>query len=785
MADFITELRERRVLPALGVYVASCWVLVEILDRLVERYALSPYVTDLVFWGLYTLLPAAALVAWSYGRPGKDTATRAQKIGVPINLLVTGALLFVLFGDKNFSREVDATFIEQAVEVPAGDAVAEMAENVARVAVFFYENASGDESLDWLQFAATELLGRDLQQGPQVQVQSPYGNWQNGYYARLKAAGFPNGVGAPASLLREIARDANRRYFVEGRLERDGEALVVVTRLWDAASMRQVVEFEQRGWDIYAMFDEASARLREAMGVPSLDDAGSEDLPLSEIYGESEEALQAYIRGLNRRTFDTDIAGAIAELDQALTADPSFVMALMAKAQMLIEAGNLPGSVPVLESARKLDYRLPEDVRAGLTSMYLRATGQSDRLLDFLRLQAELTGEARWHNQLGLMLMINGEREEARDNFRLAYEKDPLDPSVLLTLSDLERSLGNLDGAIESALRYQEEQPEDMGASIKLGDLYRDSGDFEAAERRYRQASLLDDDAITPLLRLHIIATRQGDDGEARRLLEQALNRSDTPGALTQVHMMASQYESRLGRLDAAIEQLRAAQPHLAQSQPPFVVALTIHVSIATQLMLRGDVDATRAILEEAREIVPQPPMNRFLQPIAATIAYTEGRYDEARAHLDDFDAVLRELNFNGLSFQVPLIAAEIARSEGDYEASARLMAEGIEQMEQSFVAGDLNAYLVPQCYAHLAASQVKLGQLETAENTLASGFGLDPHLPTLWLVQAQLEQARGNDDAAREAVQRTLTVWSDADPAMLDYLSAQALAAELAVGDA
>ena len=37
MADFITELSDRRILPAVGVYVASSWVLIEILDRATGR----------------------------------------------------------------------------------------------------------------------------------------------------------------------------------------------------------------------------------------------------------------------------------------------------------------------------------------------------------------------------------------------------------------------------------------------------------------------------------------------------------------------------------------------------------------------------------------------------------------------------------------------------------------------------------------------------------------------------------------------------------------------------
>ncbi|MDX2428647.1 MAG: hypothetical protein QNK22_08155 [Xanthomonadales bacterium] len=103
MADFITELHDRRILPAVGVYVAGVWVAIEILDRLVERYLLSPYLSDIVFWGLYSLIPAVMLIAWTHGRPGKDKSTRLEKVGVPINLIATIGFLLSVFGDKDFN----------------------------------------------------------------------------------------------------------------------------------------------------------------------------------------------------------------------------------------------------------------------------------------------------------------------------------------------------------------------------------------------------------------------------------------------------------------------------------------------------------------------------------------------------------------------------------------------------------------------------------------------------------------------------------------------------------
>ena len=115
MGGFINELKERRVLPAVGMYVAGTWVLIEILDRLVERYLLSPYLTDIVFWGLYTLIPAVMIVAWTHGRKGKDEAGRLEKVGVPLNLLITLSVLFTVFGDKDMS--VAATQITVANEL--------------------------------------------------------------------------------------------------------------------------------------------------------------------------------------------------------------------------------------------------------------------------------------------------------------------------------------------------------------------------------------------------------------------------------------------------------------------------------------------------------------------------------------------------------------------------------------------------------------------------------------------------------------------------------------------
>ncbi len=782
MADFITELRERRVLPAVGVYVASCWVVVEILDRLVDRYLLSPYLTDIVFWGLFSLLPAVCLIAWSYGRPGKDTATRAQKIGVPINVLATAGLLLAFFGGKDLGITAERVSVvneegEQETHIVPQEAARQ------RLAVFFFDNESGDPGLDWLQYAATELLTQDLQQDKWLSASSPYGAWGGGFYGRLKASGFTDGVGAPASLLRDIARDANIEYFTNGTVRKEGDELVLTTRLWDVRSMSRVAELEERGWDLYTLMDNTSIRVREALEVPSLEAGAQEDLPLAETYGESEGALKAYIAGLNARLIDNDIPGALGQMDAALAEDPAFVMALFVKGMMITETGNFPAAAEVLAQAQELDYRLPANDRAILKAMHYRATGQSERLMDFIRLQVRLSGEARWHVQLATLLMVSGELAEAKEHFEQALAKDALNTGLLLTLSDLDRSLGDMEGAIDYARRYQAAQPEDIGASLKLGDLLRDTGDLEAAQTHYEQAQLLKDDTVSPLLRQHTIAARLGDDARARRLLEDALATARTASQFATVHVAAHFYEARMGRVDAAIEQMRAAERYMSESQPPFAVALTVHTSIVGQYLRLDDLDAARAVLQEAREIVVVPPMNQFLETMEAGIAAFEGRYEEAWEHLARFEAVLEQLGFNSLAFQVPLVSGEIAYREGRYAEAAAFIEAGIDEVDRSFIAGEMYAHGMPMFISQLAELQVLAGQLESAEHTIERGFLLDPNEPNLWVAQARLQKQRGEHQLARASIDHALATWSDADPALGEYIRASELAREIPPG--
>ena len=777
MADFISEVRDRRILPAVGVYVASAWVLIEILDRLVERYLLSPYLTDIVFWGLYSLIPAVMMIAWTHGRKGKDRAGKLEKVGVPINLIATIGLLVTVFGDKDL--ELAATQITVSNELGQQETYYIPSETFrSRMAVFFWENSSGNPEWDWLQYGITELFVQDLQQDPFVLATSPWTNFGNGFYSRMRQAGYVDGLGMPKSLMRKIAEEANRQYFVEGSLQEDAGQFMVTARIWDTRSADLVAEVASSNWDIYEAIDELSKKTRKALDVPESSSRIAQDLPLTDTYGESEDALKAYIEGMNARLFENDFEASNAFLDQAISIDPNFVLAWFVKAVNLVVSGDVPSAQQALVRAQELDYRLPSHDRAQLKAMGYRLGGEHEKLMSFLRLQAQIRDDASSHNTLATTLMLSGELEEAKSESLLALERDALNVGIYLRLSTLERATGDMDAAIAYARRYQQQRPEDTEANLQLGDLLRDSGDLESAQEHYQQAQILQNAPVQPTMRLAQIAAKRGDINAARDYLSEAEGYAQTPLEKTSVRQGAVELEWRLGRIKEAIRQTLQQVEYLNQSQAPMEVALGVYNPVANYYILLSDLDSARDALATARNVL-QPPLDKFLAFAEAMIHTKAGDLDAARASLEQGQEIIDKFQIKVLEFTIHIGHGQISEAEGDYAAKVAHYLKALERIEHSVIPIQ-GEPIVPQLYAEIAFAQVETGDLDSAGQSIEAGFLLDPSEPLLWVAKARLQKAQNLPQLALASVNYALAIWKDADDEYVYTKKARALAAEL-----
>ena len=581
---------------------------------------------------------------------------------------------------------------------------------------------------------------------------------------RMRQAGFRDGLDVPLSLMRQIAGDANRQYFVEGDVDRVADEYVITVRAWETQSLKQVAELKESGWDLYRTIDALSIELRDALDVPHGSARMAEDLPLAETYGESSAAFQHYISGLNARLFDNDFEASNAFFDAAVNTDPGFVLAWFFKAINLIEAGDLRPAQEAISQAQKLDYRLPARDRATLKRLQYRLSGQHEKLIAFLRLQVRLRDDASSLSMLANILMVTGEIEEAKRQFLAALDKDALNIGIYLQLSLLERAMGNMESAIEFARKYQEEKPEEFEAQQVLGDLLRDSGNLDAAEEHYLQASVLGDQPVQPLLRLVDIAMRKGDVNEARDLLEQAEMAAQSVAHKAQVRAEVARFEARLGRMRAAIEQLHLQEEYLVQFQPPFAITMEVYQPMIRAHNSLGDPDRAQEILDIAQGMVA-PPLDKFLAFSEADILIQREDYDGAEAAVQRGAEVIEQFKFEDLKFLIHMLDGFIKRERGDYPGSSAAFRAALDRINHSVLGGSDLYRELPFLNAELAHSLVLGGELDQAEKALAEGFRLDPSEPLLWVNKARFQFASGLPRLAQASVNYALAIWKDADP--------------------
>ncbi|HSA94551.1 MAG TPA: hypothetical protein VLJ16_00775, partial [Acidobacteriota bacterium] len=225
------------------------------------------------------------------------------------------------------------------------------------LAIFPFENRSGDKVLEGWRLALPDLLMTDLFQSRYLDVVPV-----RKMYARLKSMKLTEAPRLSAEDLATFAKRFEQDFTATGRLERAGDKIVVEINLRsekDAAEppliLRMTADSEQ------ALLDKADALSREikkAVGLTSRQIAADVDLPLRRIATPSAEAMKLYSQADWPREWGIlpDMGPA---LDKALAIDPEFGLArkLMYEAYDSSRAADLVRSY---EKALSFAHRMPE-----------------------------------------------------------------------------------------------------------------------------------------------------------------------------------------------------------------------------------------------------------------------------------------------------------------------------------------------------------------------------------------------------------------------------------------
>jgi tetratricopeptide (TPR) repeat protein len=286
-------------------------------------------------------------------------------------------------------------------------------------------------------------------------------------------------------------------------------------------------------------YDEAVAAFRVAAAVdPLVTDAPSDLLAAA-------RALRA-----------GDAAGAIEQLTPVVAARPDAAQAHRVLGLAYQAAGKGEQALAELEMTIRLD-RTDERARIALSAVLARAGRTQDARLalrDAL-VQIPTSGQAQW--RLGQLALAAGDLAEAIPAFEQAAAAGPLAGAgtLLVTLGRSYNQLPDLDGAARAYRSRVAVLPHDRTAHLELSAVYRSAGQVNDALVEALAAAVLDPASADARAAAGQLLVAAGRDAEAVPLLERAV-------ALDARHRESryalSRALTRLGRADAAAEQLRA-----------------------------------------------------------------------------------------------------------------------------------------------------------------------------------------------------------------------------------
>jgi len=420
------------------------------------------------------------------------------------------------------------------------------------LAIMYFENNTGDESLDHWRKALSELLITDL-------MQSKYFRMVSGdkIYDILQQMNLLEAKSYSSKDLREISIRAGATHVLRGGFTKAGDTFRIDIILKEAGKGESIgserVEGKGEG-SFYSMIDELTRRIKANFKLTAEEIARDIDKELDKITTSFPEAYNYYlegrkyhVRGDNRR--------AIKLYEKAVEIDPEFASGYRIMASANLNLGNRTKAKEYYQKAMELSNRVSDRERYFIQADYYRLSETTyDKAIEAFNKLLELYPDD-WigNNNLGVLYRSIEEWDKALERFKTSVEKHKVVVSCR-SLANTYEKLGLYDEAKKVLEEYLENVSDDAGIHVELGynyllqrkydlaleeaekaflldpsyhsnyylkgDNYHMSGDLPKAEEEYLKSLEAREKDLDPIRRLAALYLTQGKLGQSREQAE-------------------------------------------------------------------------------------------------------------------------------------------------------------------------------------------------------------------------------------------------------------------------
>ncbi len=752
------NLLQRNSPQILGVYLMSSWGILEFVDWLVNRYVLSSYLVEFSLVLLLSMLPTVSLLAYFHGRVGQRW-TKVEKIGIPTNLLCSIALLFFIFHGKDLGSAMASISLvnEEGQKI---ERVIPKSEFRKKIFLFFFDNESKDSTLNWLQYAITDMLGLELYQDIFLDLKT--GRWS---YYETKKAGFPDGIGLPLTLKQKIAYDEHLKHFLSGSFTMQNGSFSIITSLYETKRCKLIVKRTFEGNDIFKLLDDISIQLKYDLKVPKQHIEEVKDLPISEMMTNSISALRMYIFGMNaeeRGNYEM----AMKYYEAAIKEDSTFADAYNMLALIYYKQEQKDKEEWALNNAMKYIYKLSERHQFWYKRHYYSWKEDANKMFALSKMIVDLYPEdIEARLDLARRFRVRNQFDEAISQFRKIKEIDPEQYDCL-------REVGNVyaeKGAYKEAMRYYEQYanifPNDCKSYTEFGDLYKIMGEYEKAKTHYEKALLIEPGNIYIRLQLSDIDVILGNYDKAFDQYQELLKTCKTQGERSWIYRVLLYFYELKGQMKKSLE---CIDKSMGKKEKEYDVKSKMRTRLyyMDKYIKAEKKEKTFQILKTIEENLMSTRYEKYL-PIGYLKVYLE--LGDAK----NAEKALKKIE-NTLSFYVEWKQEFILEARGkiheireEYEQATHDYEKWLE-IEPTNVS--INTY-IGRCYR-------KRNNYKKAERYIKKTLKILPFDPNAHYEIALIYADMGNKEKALEHLKKSLYVWEDADP---DYQPAKRAREKLA----
>jgi serine/threonine protein kinase len=248
------------------------------------------------------------------------------------------------------------------------------------LAIMYFKNNTGDESLNHWRTALSDSIITDLSQSRYFEVLS-----SDQLFSILRKLNLLDAANYATEDLRQVAADGGVNYVLLGSLFQSGDSFRIDYRIQEIATGKNkgTSRVEVQGKEnILSMVDEVTKKIKQEFNISQEKIAGDIDRDIGAITTRSDEALKYYSQGRQAHNAG-EYRRSIALMQRAVAADPEFAMAYrsmaIASSSLRFEAD----SNEYMTKAYELSNRLPDRERYLIKGdFYRRSSSTYDKALE-------------------------------------------------------------------------------------------------------------------------------------------------------------------------------------------------------------------------------------------------------------------------------------------------------------------------------------------------------------------------------------------------------------------